>query len=345
MLPSYVCAQRAEDCVVSGVAPGRPLRRTFMSRPTKSTAQYLIRVFSFVMLLLFADVAYGQNTITTVAGSAPPNDVLATAAPIEGPVAVARDAAGNLYVVNDDGVIYKVPGDTPAPFMSIYAGNNTAGFSPNGTAASASLLFEPIGAALDVNGNLYFSDQNNCVVREIVAASGVMNTVAGIAGQCTYSGDGGQATRAQLSFPQEVALDSSGNLYIADIGNAVVRRVVLATGIITTYAGIPNKPGTPTNNVAATSSFLSGPIALAVDAGGNLFIADQNADVVCRVDATTKIITIVAGTGMLGFSGDGGLATAAALQVPEGVAVDGAGNLYIADSENARIREVFSPTN
>jgi sugar lactone lactonase YvrE len=142
-----------------------------------------------------------------------------------------------------------------------------------------------------------------------------------------------------------VALDGAGNLYIADIGNAVVRRVVLGTGIITTYAGKPGTPGFPTNNVAATSSLLNGPIALAVDAGGNLFIADQNADVVCRVDATTKILTIVAGTGTLGFSGDGGLATLADLQVPEGVAVDSAGNLYIADSENARIREVFSPTN
>ncbi len=93
--------------------------------------------------------------------------------------------------------------------------------------------------------------------------------------------------------------------------------------------------GFPTNNVLATSTSLNGPIALAVDAGGNLFIADQNDDVVCRVDATSKIITIVAGTGTLGYSGDGGPATAANLRVPEGVAVDTAGNLYIADSENA----------
>ena len=97
----------------------------------KTVARYLVGVCSFVMLLLFASGAWGQNTISTVAGSAPPNDVLATAAPIEGPVAIARDAAGNLYVVTDIGVIYKVPGDTPAPFMSIYAGNNLAGFSAN----------------------------------------------------------------------------------------------------------------------------------------------------------------------------------------------------------------------
>jgi sugar lactone lactonase YvrE len=297
-------------------------------------------------VLLFANVARGQNTISTIAGGAPPNNVSPTAAPIEGPVAIAQDASGNLYVVNDNGVIYKVtPGLGVPSSMSIFAGNNTAGFSPNGTLATATLLYEPIGAAVDAAGNFYFSDQNNCVVREIVAATGVMNTVAGTAQVCNYSGDGGQATSAELSFPQEVALDGAGNLYIADIGNAIVRRVVLGTGVITTYAGTPGTAGFPTNNVPATSTSLNGPIALAVDTGGNLFIADQNANVVCRVDATTKDITIVAGTGALGFSGDGGPATAATLQVPEGVAVDSAGNLYIADSENARIREVFSPTN
>src|ERR1700721_465509 len=248
------------------------------------------------MLMVFANVAWGQNTISTVAGSAPPDDVLATAAPIEGPVAVVRDAAGNLYVVNDNGVIYKVPADTPAPFMSIYAGNNTAGFSPNGTAASASLLSEPIGAALDAAGNFYFSDQNNCVVREIVASTGVMNTVAGTAHACNYSGDGGQATSAELSFPQEVALDGAGNLYIADIGNAIVRRVVLGTGIITTYAGTPGTAGYSGDTGAATSAQLNSPIAVAVDTTGNLFIADQGNNVIRRVDGTSKVITTGAGT-------------------------------------------------
>src|SRR6202050_2342238 len=261
-------------------------------------------VCSLAVPLLFANVARGQNTISTVAGGAPPNNASPTAVPIEGPVAIARDASGSLYVVNDNGVIYKVtPGLGVPSSMAIFAGNNTAGFSPNGTLATASLLYEPIGAAVDAAGNFYFSDQNNCVVREIVAASGVMNIVAGTAHVCNYSGDGGQATSAELSFPQEVALDGAGNLYIADIGNAIVRRVVLGTGVITTYAGTPGTAGFPTNNVPATSTSLNGPIALAVDTGGNLFIADQNANVVCRVDATTKDITIVAGTGALGFSG------------------------------------------
>jgi hypothetical protein len=180
--------------------------------PVKDCKQNAARVFCALLLLLVANVARGQNTISTVAGSAPPSGVSPTAAPIEGPQAITRDAAGNLYVVNDNGVIYKVTPGTLAPSsMSIYAGNDTAGFSPNGTLANATLSSEPIGAAVDANGNFYFSDQNNCVVREIVAASGVMNTVAGTAHACNYAGDGGQATSAELSFPQEVALDGLGN--------------------------------------------------------------------------------------------------------------------------------------
>jgi sugar lactone lactonase YvrE len=328
------------------VARGGLPRRTFVNRPTRSAAQYFVSVVSVAVLLLFTNVARAQNTISTVAGGAPPNSVSPTAAPIEGPEAMVRDSSGNLYVVNDNGVIYKVTPGTVAPSsMSIYAGNNTAGFSPNGTLANASLLYEPIGAAVDANGNFYFSDQNNCVVREIVAASGVINTVAGTPGVCNYSGDGGQATSAELNFPQEVALDGSGNLYIADIGNSIVRRVVLATGIISTYAGTPQTAGFPTNGALANQTTLSGPIGLAVDTGGNLYIADENDNIVCEVAFSSNKITIVAGTGTFGYTGDGGPATSATMRAPDGVAVDGAGNIYISDTESAVIREVFSPTN
>jgi sugar lactone lactonase YvrE len=305
----------------------------------------LVRVFSALLLVVFANAAYAQNTISTVAGGPPLNNASPTATPIEGPQAVVRDGSGNLYVVNDNGVIYKVtPGTTAPSTMVIYAGTNTEGFSPNGTPATSALTREPIGAAFDASGNLYFSDQNNCVVREITTA-GVINTVAGTPGVCNYSGDDGPATSAQLNFPQGVAIDSSGNLYIADINNSIIRRVVLASGIITTYAGTPGTPGFPTNNVSATSTQLAGPVAVAVDAGGNLFIADQNDQIICRVDATSKNITIVAGTGAFGYSGDGGPATSATMEAPDGVAVDSAGNIYISDTQNAVIREVFSPTN
>ncbi|HXN73529.1 MAG TPA: nidogen-like domain-containing protein [Candidatus Acidoferrales bacterium] len=305
--------------------------------------RYLARALSVLALLPLASAARAQNTISTVAGSAPANNVSPTGAPLVGPQAVVRDGAGNLYVVNDNGVIYKVTPGTVAPSnMTIFAGNNTAGFSPNGTAATSTLTFEPYGAALDANGNLYYSDSQNCVVREITG--GVVKTIAGN-GNCGFSGDGNAATSASLGFLQGIALDGLGNLFIADAGNAVVRRVVLSTGIITTYAGTPDAQGFPTSGAAAISTPLAFPAGVAADANGNLFIADEGDNVVCRVDATSKILTIVAGTGAQGFSGDGGPATSAMLNEPDGVAVDSAGNIYISDTINALVREVFSPTN
>jgi trimeric autotransporter adhesin len=310
-----------------------------VSEAESRRGRYLARVLSVLALLLFATIASAQNTISTVAGGPPLNNVSPTAAPLVGPQSVVRDGSGNLYVVNDNGVIYKVVNQPGVPStMVILAGNNTAGFSPNGTAATATLTFEPYGAALDANGNLYYSDSRNCAVREIVG--GVVQMVAGN-GTCGFSGDGGQATSASLSFVQGIALDGLGNLFIADAGNAVIRRVVLGTGIITTYAGTPDTQGFPTNGVAATSTSLGFPAGVAADANGNLFIADENDNVVCRVDVSSKLITIVAGTGGFGFSGDGGPATSATMQAPDGVAVDSAENLYISDAENAVIREVF----
>ena len=307
---------------------------------TRPRRRCLALVLSLLALLLFASVASAQNTISTVAGSAPANNVSPTGAALAGPQAVVRDGSGNLYVVNDNGVIYKVVNQPGVPStMVIFAGNNTAGFSPNGTAATSTLTNEPYGAALDANGNLYYSDSQNCAVREIVG--GVVQMVAGN-GTCGFSGDGGQATSASLSFVQGIALDGLGNLFIADAGNGVIRRVVLATGIITTYAGTPDSFGFPTSGVAATSTQLAFPAGVAADANGNLFIADENDNVICRVAASSNTLTIVAGTGGFGFSGDGGPATSATMQAPDGVAVDSAGNIYISDSENAVIREVFA---
>jgi sugar lactone lactonase YvrE len=203
------------------------------------------------------------------------------------------------------------------------------------------LTFEPYGAAEDANGDLYYSDSNNCLVREIVG--GVVQTVAGN-GTCGYSGDGGAATSASLDFVQGIAIDSFGNLFIADLGNSVIRRVD-TTGTITTYAGIPDQAGYSGDGAAATASLLNSPEAVAVDTLGDLFISDTNNNRIRRVDVNTKIITTVAGNGTQGYSGDGGLATAATLGVPDGLAVDNAGNIYIADTVNAVIREVFSPSN
>ena len=240
-----------------------------MNYSTKRAVHFLVGVFPALLLLLFANTAYAQNTISTVAGGPPPNNVAPTAAAatLEGPQAIVRDTFGNFFVITDCGVICKVtPPATLPSVMSIYAGNNTAGFSANGTAATSTLTNEPYGAAVDANGNLYYSDSNNCVVREIVG--GVVETVAGN-GTCGFSGDGGTATSASLNFPQGIAIDSSGNLYIADLDNSVIRRVD-SSGNITTYAGTPNTTGFPRNGILATSALLYAPVAVAVDTTGNL---------------------------------------------------------------------------
>ncbi len=299
-----------------------------------------IRILILFASLLFANSAWAQNTISTYAGGAPPNNVAPTAAAIEGPQSVVRDPAGNLYVVTDTGVIYKItPGTTAPGVLTIIAGNNTAGFSPSGTAATTTLTFEPYGAALNANNDLYYSDANNCVVREIVG--GVVNTIAGT-GACKYTGDGGPASSATLNNPQGIAFDGSGNLFIADNGNNVIRRID-ANGNISTYAGNGNA-GFSGDAGAATSAELNAPEAVALDSAGNLFIADTNNNRIRRVDVGTKIITTVAGNGTQGFSGDNGPATSAMLGVPDGVAVDTSGNIYISDTTNSLIREVSSAT-
>jgi trimeric autotransporter adhesin len=314
-----------------------------VSYPKKRVEQYFVRAFLASLLLLLGNAAYGQNTISTVAGSAPPNNISPTAAAIEGPVGVVRNASGTLFVLTDSGVIYKVtPGTTAPSTLVIYAGTNTAGKATSGIPATSALTNEPDGGALDANGNFYFSDGGNCVIREVVAATGIINTVVGT-GQCGFSGDGGPATSATLNGPQGIAFDGAGNLFIADINNNVIRRVDAATKIITTYAGT-GAQGFTGDGGPATSATLGFPQALATDANGNLFIADTNNNVIRHVAVGTQIITTVVGTGVFGFSGDGGPATQATMQAPGGLLVDAAENIYIADTENAVVRKVTAAT-
>ena len=176
----------------------------------------------------------------------------------------------------------------------------------------------------------------------LAVAQGSIAIVAG-SGPPGYSGDGGPATSAQLNSPQGVAVDASGNFFIADTGNNRIRRVDAATGIITTVAG-NGVGGYSGDGGPATSASLNQPNGVAVDSSGNLFIADTGNHRIRRVDAVTGTITTVAGNGTQGFSGDGGAATSAELNFPYGVAVDGSGNLFIADTGNNRIRRVDAAT-
>ncbi len=207
----------------------------------------------------------------------------------------------------------------------------------DGGPATNATLRTPYGVAVDTSGNLFIADANNNRIRK-VNASGTITTVAGDGAQ-GFSGDGGPATNARLYFPSGVAVDTSGNLFIADTSNHRVRKVN-ASGTITTVAG-NGTSGFSGDGGPATNARLYFPSGVAVDTSGNLFIADANNYRIRKVNASGTITT-VAGNGTSGDSGDGGPATNASLTGPLGVAVDTAGNLFIADVDwgNHRVRKV-----
>jgi len=230
---------------------------------------------------------------------------------------------------------------TATPLIYTIAGSGTFGYSGDGGAATLAVLNYPEGSALDPAGDLYFADTANQRVRKISASTGIITTVAGT-GISGYSGDNGAATAAQLHYPESVAFDSAGNLYIADAGNSSVRVVSAATGKITTFAG-NGKFGNTGDGGAATGAEFGSPTGLAFDSMGNLYVSDILFNVVRKI-STAGTISTAAGTGNPGYSGDNGLATAAQLNFPSGIAVDSKGNLYIADFYNNVIRQVSAGT-
>ena len=221
-------------------------------------------------------------------------------------------------------------------------GNGTAGYQGDNGPATAAELDNPWGVAVDSAGDLFIGDANNNVVREVVKLTGDIITVAGN-GTAGYSGDNGLATDAELNHPAGVAVDSAGDVFVADLDNNVVREVVKATGDIITFAG-NGTAGYSGDNGPATAAELDWPRGIDIDSAGDLFIADLVNNVVREVVKATGHIITVAGNGTAGYSGDGGPATAAELYTPSDVAVDSAGDLFIADWGNSVIREVVKAT-
>ncbi|MGA2712967.1 MAG: NHL repeat-containing protein [Bryobacteraceae bacterium] len=230
--------------------------------------------------------------------------------------------------------------------ISTFAGNGTQGFSGDGGSAISAESNGPWGIAIDSGGgSVYFAETGNNRIRKV--SNGVITTVAGN-GIKGFSGDGGLAPSAELNGPAGVAVDSAGNLYIADTGNGRIRKV--SNGMITTVAGDgdPNNtaalglycPSCIGDNGPATEAVLAGPYGLAVDSVGNLYIADPGTDRIRKV--SNGLMTTAVGSGTVGFSGDGGPATSAELNAPMSVAVDLGGDVYFADFNNNRIRKVSS---
>lgn len=271
--------------------------------------------------------------INTVAGSFPPEDnIPATAVLLQSPFGVLVDTSANLYI-SDRGK-HRIRKITVDGTSQTFAGTGQPGFSGDGGPANAAQLTSPAQMAIDGQGNIYVADPPNNRVRKI-APDGTISTVAGT-GQAGFGGDGGPATAAQLRSPIGIAVDSAGNLFIADSSNFRVRKVT-ADGAISTIAGT-GRPGFAGDGGRATAAFVW-PTVLALDASGNLLIAESNNNRVRKIDGN-GIITTFAGNGTPSFAGDGGPAASAQLSTPQGLAVDTAGNVYISDGGNYRIRVV-----
>jgi sugar lactone lactonase YvrE len=296
------------------------------------------------------------NIITTVAGNGSAGDGGPATSALLFTSGIATDNSRNVLI--DDVAnqrVRRVNGTTG--LISTVAGkdvDSTPGANTNGGPATATHIGTPGGLALDGSGNIFFVE-NNSLVRRVDGATGIISVFAGFTGVGSqgFSGDGGPATSAGLYDTRGIATDAAGNLFIADTGNNVVRRVDASTLIITTVAGNTSilSNGRPAAGYGgdggpATSAQLSGPFGVFVDPAGNLLIAETGNGVIRRVDAKTQIITTVAGNQALagGFSGDNGPALTAALSAPRGLTLDAYGNLYFSEEGNYRVRMVNAVT-
>ena len=284
-----------------------------------------------------AMVTVGDATINTIAGDGIPSSggdgSAATSAQIDYPTHTAMDASGNLYF--GDYANNRIRKVNTSGIMSTVAGNGSTIYAGDGSGALATGISGTAGIAVDGAGNIYYSDYGNSAIRKI-STSGIVTTVTGN-GTTGFSGDGGPATSAVINVAWGLAFDGAGNLYFADRYNSRIRKIS-TSGIITTVAGT-GTTGYTGDGGPATAAEIGTPIDVTVDASGNIYFATWTDYRVRKVDYN-GIITSVAGNGTSGYTGDNIAATTSEINNPIGIGVDAAGNIFIGDYGNNRIREV-----
>jgi len=279
-------------------------------------------------------------SLTTVAGNGTKgfdgDGGPATAAKLADPGGICTGPDGALYICDTaNHRIRKVASDGK---ISTLAGTGEKGFSGDGGPATAAKLSEPYEVRLDRAGNIFWVERLSHSVRKLDLKSGNISTIAGT-GTGGFSGDGGPATKAQLSEPHSIGFDKAGDLYICDVRNHRLRKVDMKTGTISTFSGTGERAPTP-DGAPIAGTPLSGPRALDFDRDGNLWLALREGNAVLKLDLAKGTIHTMAGTGKKGFTGNGGPAKEATLNGPKGIAVAPNGNVYIADTENHAIRMI-----
>jgi trimeric autotransporter adhesin len=293
-----------------------------------------------------------SGIISTIAGNGTPgfnaDGIQATASEMNSPAGITLYKNTTLYIADRANERIRVV-NLSTGIINTIAGNGTAGYYGDGSAASLAELFEPNAVATDTSGNVYVADFYNNVVRKVFISTGLIGTVAGngydaglLAGG--YSGDGSFATLAELYKPCGVAVDESGNIFISDCYNSVIREVNASSTVISTIAGNNAYGGGYSGDGGpATLAELYFACGIRLDNSGDLFIADSYNGRIRKLNLSSGIINTVAGTTTQGYSGDGGFATAAELAQPEGVFADASGAIYLADTYNGRMRKFNSP--
>jgi streptogramin lyase len=297
----------------------------------------------------------GPGTIYTVAGKSPSgysgDGGQAKEAAMNEPRMLTFDGAGTMYIVDTfnqvirrvgaDGVITTIAGHATG-FVPRKDADCKPNFSGENVPARQATMSCPHSAAVSADGDLFIADSANHVIRKVDHASGIITSVVGQGGKNGDDGDGGPATAAHIDGPKGIVFDANWNLLLADSGNDKIRRVDAKTGVITTIAGT-GETGVTGNGGPAAAARLSEPRTLAVAPDGSIFFTEPKENIVRRIDPN-GVISLFAGTGKAGFSGDGGPANRAMLNFNRGVNVDGAGTVWIADSLNQRIRKVDPKT-
>ena len=261
-------------------------------------------------------------------------------ADLDNPFGIVRGPDGAHYYCEYTG--QRIRKITPDGIISTIAGTGAVGFTGDGGPALSATFSKPHELRFDAQGNMFIVDMVNNAIRKIDMKTGILTTLAGT-GKKGYTGDGGPAKDAQFNQPHSIQFGPEGDLYICDIGNHVIRKIDMKTGLISTFAGTGTAGPTPDGSPIAGTP-LKGPRSLDFDPNGNLWLATREGNQVFKFDLKAGLIHHIAGTGKSGFTGHGGPAKDATLSGPKGITIDAAGNVWLADCESHSIRMIDAKT-